>query len=334
MNAPADSATLRPGQASLYLDPWDHSNAQLEAGPPPDDGDVPENVDTAVETDRAWGVIAPPPPESEPALTFIDGVRRTHARLSYIGPDANPVPGLCASIAAGSCTWEPGAEPARAHFGEVKSRRLCLFGGGELVQLPSADGVAFDSMSSQACDLAGLGAALNNEMRKLEAGIARRHRVGHGLVVADGRLGRLGDDEVVGYIKSHHRTYLQDRGQRRLAGALLQGQRTPLFAIGERVAVYSWYLGLTADSQARPWAGIARCEVSAALGLNRAVRLADSVTPLLARAVLPPWREARSPQNLGPIAALEWQLARELGDDGLLRRAIDSAVRTWAATPR
>ena len=319
------------GRASLYLDPWDHSSAQFEADAPPVETSDAEDVDTAVETDGPWAAISPPAPEAAPAITFIDGVRRTHARLSYLSPDQVVVPGLCASIAAGSCTWEPDADPGRSHFGEFRMRRVCLFGAGARIDLPPVEGVEFEALSSPASDLPGLSAALNRRMRALETELTRRP--GPGLVVADGRLGRLGDAEVVGYVKSHHRTYLQDPAKRGLAASLGRGQRTPMFSVGGQVEVYSWYLGLSAGPALPPWAGIARCEVSAVLGRERARRLADLVTPLLPRAVLPPWREARSPQNLGPIAALEWQLARGLGDSGLLRRAIAAAVRAWAERP-
>lgn len=329
MNAPAGSPARRPGRGGLYLDPWDHSSAQFEAEPAAPDQAEPEDVDTAVETSGGWAALAPAAPTDAPPVTFIDGVRRTHARLSFSGPDAAVAPGLCASIAAGSCTWEPGADPARSWYGDLNARRICLFGHGERIQLPAVDGLEFEAVSSRAADLSELSASLNQRMRALELGIARRHAAAAGLVVADGRLGRLGDVEVIGYIKSHHRMYLQDPAQRRLAGALAAGQRTPLFAIGGEVEVYSWYLGLAADPGSAPWAGIARCEVSAAVGSGRAARLADLATALLPRAVLPPWREARSPQNLGPIAALEWRLRRELGDSGLLRRAVEAAVRAW-----
>ncbi len=294
----------------------------------PDQAD-PEDVDVTVETDGPWSPLAPPAPATAPAITFIDGVRRTHARLNYLGPDAVTLPGLCASIAAGSCTWEPDAGPARSHFGRFQTRRLCLFGNGEPIELPAVDGVAFESRRSSAGDLTGLSADLNRRMRDLELDVARTVGDGAGLLVADGRLGRLGDVEAIGYVKSHHRTYLQDPEQLRLAGSLAAGERTPLFAVGGPVEVYSWYLGLAGEPGAPPWAGVARCEVSAAVGGQRAARLADQVTALLPRAVLPSWREARAPQNLGPIAALEWQLRRELGDAGLLRRAIELAVRSW-----
>lgn len=311
------------------MDPWDHSGAQLETEPPAPDQADPEDVDVSVETDGPWSAMAPPAPATAPAITFIDGVRRTHARLQYQGPDAVAIPGLCASIAAGSCTWEPDAGPARSHYGRFRTRRVCLFGGGEPINLPEVGGVAFESESSPAGDLPGLSAELNRRMRDLELDIARQVGGAAGLLLADGRLGRLGDVEVIGYVKSHHRTYLQDPERLRLAGDLAAGERTPLFAIRGAVAVYSWYLGLAAEPDSPPWAGVARCEVSAAIGCQRAARLADQATALLPRAVLPPWREARSPQNLGPIAALEWQLRRELGDAGLLRRAIELAVRSW-----
>lgn len=311
------------------MDPWDHSSAQLETDPPDPDQADPEDVDVSAETDGHWSAIAPPAPATAPAITFIDGVRRTHARLQYRGPDAVTLPGLCASIAAGSCTWEPDAGPARSHFGRFRSRRICLFGGGEPVDLPAVDGVEFESESSLAGDHPGLSAELNQHMRMLENRIARSVSRDAGLRVADGRLGRLGDIEVIGYVKSHHRTYLQDPERLRLAGGLTAGERTPLFAIRGAVEVYSWYLGLSAEPDAPPWTGVARCEVSSEIEIQHAVRLADLATALLPRAVLPAWREARSPQNLGPIAALEWRVRRELGDSGLLRRAIELAVRSW-----
>jgi hypothetical protein len=311
------------------MDPWDHSSAQLETDPPDPDQADPEDVDVSVETTGPWSALAPAAPATAPAITFIDGVRRTHARLQYLGPDAVTIPGLCASIAAGSCTWEPDAGPARSNFGRFRTRRICLFGGGKSIDLPAVDGVEFESESTPAGDLPGLSAELNQQMRMLENGIARSLSRDAGLRVADGRLGRLGDIEVIGYVKSHHRTYLPDPERLRLAGALAAGERTPIFMVRGVVEVYSWYLGLSAEPGAPPWTGVARCEVSTEIDIQHAVRLADLTTALLPRAVLPSWREARSPQNLGPIAALEWQLRRELGDAGLLRRAIELAVRSW-----
>ena len=329
LKPPTAPAAPRTGRASLWVDPWDHSGAQLEIDPPDPDQADPEDVDVAVETDGSWSALAPPAPATAPPITFIDGVRRTHARLQYLGSDAVTLPGICASIAAGSCTWEPDAGPARSRYGRFRTRRVCLFGGGEPIDLPAVDGVEFESKSTAAGDLPGLSAELNRRMRDLELETARDAAGAAGLLVADGRLGRLGDVEVIGYVKSHHRTYLQEPERLRLAGSLAAGERTPLFAIRGAVEVYSWYLGLAAEPDAPPWAGVARCEVSAAIGRRRAASLANQVTALLPRAVLPSWREARSPQNLGPIAALEWQLRRELGDAGLLRRAIELAVRSW-----
>jgi hypothetical protein len=85
---------------------------------------------------------------------------------------------------------------------------------------------------------------------------------------------------------------------------------------------YSWYAKLVAFPP--PWhdhAGIVRCEVRAALGLDRALELADRVT-----AVLPAYAgrgsDPRTPQNLTPVAGLEGWLRHRMGDRGMIRRAL------------
>src|SRR5438876_1134715 len=82
---------------------------------------------------------------------------------------------------------------------------------------------------------------------------------------ADGRLRRELPLSVIGYVKSQGGRYL-DASLRPIIPALGPGQRTPVFSlIDKNHHHYSWYLCLAASPRGHPWAGVARCEVSASL---------------------------------------------------------------------
>jgi hypothetical protein len=73
-------------------------------------------------------------------------------------------------------------------------------------------------------------------------------------------------------------------------------------------------------------AGIARLEVSEAVGIETALRLANASTVILPLFVPSRWRDPRSPQNLLPIGALEASLRRHMGDGRLIRRHIETLI--------
>ena len=73
-------------------------------------------------------------------------------------------------------------------------------------------------------------------------------------------------------------------------------------------------------------AGIVRCECSADVGTEGAVRLADWSAATLPRYASAAHKDARAPQNLYPIGGLERELRRRLGDSRLLYRALRSAA--------
>jgi hypothetical protein len=77
-------------------------------------------------------------------------------------------------------------------------------------------------------------------------------------------------------------------------------------------------------------AGIVRLEVSEAVGLDVAKRLADASAAVLPRFVPKRWRDPRSPQNLLPIGALETSLRRHMGDSRLIRRHIETLIASEA----
>lgn len=78
--------------------------------------------------------------------------------------------------------------------------------------------------------------------------------------------------------------------------------------------------------QPRPWAGVERVEATADLPPRRTLSLQPtSPRPcsLLRRRRV---QDTRAPQNFYPIAALEREMKRRLGDQGLLYRALRAAV--------
>lgn len=107
--------------------------------------------------------------------------------------------------------------------------------------------------------------------------------------VVDGRLAPRSrgfdheDAPVLGVIKTHRKRYLHDEGMRTLY-ALNRGQRTPMFAIGQRnIDVVSWYLRLSGEADATPNYGLIRVEAPRAWfeAQGHGPRFADRLTRFL-----------------------------------------------------
>ena len=144
------------------------------------------------------------------------------------------------------------------------------------------------------------------------------------LLVVDGPLrGRQHLPRAIGFIKSHRAEYLPPE-LHRMIGTLRSGQRTPVFVMGTSWDRHTWYLRLPCRPGA-PWAGIVRVECSADLPPAEAVALAGMSQPTLCRYASAEYKDQRAPQNLYPIAGLEHQLRRRLGDPALLYRALRKA---------
>jgi hypothetical protein len=147
------------------------------------------------------------------------------------------------------------------------------------------------------------------------------------LLVVDGPLrGRQHLPRTLGYIKSHRTTYLPPE-LNALVSALSAGQRTPVFLMGTSWDRHSWYLRLPGAAGA-PWAGVVRIECSADLPILEVIRLAGLSQLCLGRFASAAYKDARAPQNLYPIAGLERELRRRLGDPRLLYRALRRAAHT------
>ena len=310
--------------ARLHVEGW---APEYGAAVEPEDQLSPAegSVDTEVE-DRPWEPI-PGADDGVPVVAFVDGVRRVDARL-LLDADDGPVPGICGSFAVGAVVWDrriPRSEVVRP---EVV--RMALLGEGNAPNLPPLPSwLAYQPSSVDDDDPASLIRSFHDAMRRAEAVLAEDLAGSGYFVVADGPLYDYTTSDKMGYIKSHRRSYLPDGA---IIGLLPAGHRTPLFTIGEgRFRRYSWYLRLSDRADSHSWAGIVRCEASAALDKQSVIRIADRSAAVLPTVGSEPHIEPRAPQNLVPIAALERDLRHRLGDAGLCLRALRSAVAGVAA---
>lgn len=284
-----------------------------------------DRVDTDVEVPGMW---APRPGHDDgiDRIAFVDGVRRVDARLTLEDGDGPPIAGICGSYAVGAVEWERPA--ARSEVTTARVARLALFGGGRAAPLPPAGAqLSYRSEAVPETDPGALIQRFHGAMRKGEAELSEALAREGSFVIADGPINDLSATEKVGYVKSHRAPYLA--GDRLgVVGALRAGERTPLFLIGAGGAYprYSWYFRLTDLAGGHSWSGIARAEVSSHLDLATATRVADRVTAVLPVVASEPHLDPRAPQNLVPIAALERELRRRLGDPAFVYRALREAT--------
>ncbi|HYH30286.1 MAG TPA: hypothetical protein VD903_07855 [Pseudonocardia sp.] len=310
------------------VDPWRPSyGASLDA----ELGESAAQVALDVELPVAeWRPIDPDPAALAPAaMLFVDGVRRVDAQVWVDDGDDGSSPALCASYAAGvvCCCRESGA-----HLLAADVRR------GLFTTAGSADDVATTAGTYRATRTPGhpeiapaqvLSLAVQRELADTELAAAAAARSEHGieddLLVVDGPLrGRQHLPRVIGFIKTHRSDYLPPQ----LGGvvtALRTGQRTPVFRLGSSWERHTWYLRLPCRPGA-PWAGIARVECSAELPAAAALALAARSQVTLPRFASTEYKDSRAPQNLYPIAGLERELRRRLGEPNLLYRALRRAA--------
>jgi hypothetical protein len=290
-----------------------------------------ETVDATVEVPLAdWSPRTPPPGSAvttPDAVAFVDGVRRVDARVWVTGQDGAVRQGICASWAAGvvrCCGPE-----ARLAGAEV---RRSLFTPGAAESVATRHG-SWSHRPAADDDPDQLAIALQNAMADLEHRVSERAggtAAAPDLLLVDGPLReRARIAGAVGYVKTHQRSYLPADAVG-IIGTVAAGQRTPVLHIGGRFSRWSWYARLPGEV-GHPWAGIVRCEASTAVPPGEVVALADRVTATLPRFASVPQKDPRAPQNLHPIAGLERELRRRLGDPLLLYRALREASAAAAA---
>lgn len=307
----------------VSVDAWDPSyGTSVDSDPL---ADPTASVNVAVERPTGdWAPIAPPAGQATPEeVVFVDGVRRVEARV-WVEPDAadgEVAAGLCASWAAGAvrCNGGPSrlvaAQVGRGLFSASPHARDLVTRHGSFIGYVTA-GATPEALSL----------ALQERMTAAELDVAATARTdGRALLVVDGPLrGRQHLTGAVGLVKTHHVDYLpaEVRGVLRALGP---GQRTPVFTIGTTWSRHSWYLRLPGPNGG-PMAGIVRIEAAATLSPADAARLADVTATMLPRFASTPHKDPRAPQNLVPIAGLERELRRRLGDPQLLYRALRVAA--------
>jgi hypothetical protein len=98
-----------------------------------------------------------------------------------------------------------------------------------------------------------------------------------------------------------------------------------VFRLGSSWERHTWYLRLPCRPGA-PWAGIVRVECSADLPAADAIAQAARSQVTLPRFASTEYKDSRAPQNLYPIAGLERELRRRLGEPNLLYRALRRAA--------
>lgn len=297
------------------------------------------DVDPAVERSAAdWGPVRPRHAAAAPArILFVDGVRRIEARAWIEDPADLLAPGraastaseaICASYAAGVVC----CSGARARVDHVVARRglFAVADHAESVVTSAGPYIAHRAEHRPPQPVAAaLSRALQNQLAEVELEVAAGARTAAAdeddLLVLDGPLaGRTALPRTIGYVKSHHSAYLPPELHAQV-GRLVAGERTPVFRVGDGWARYSWYLRLPGAPGA-PWAGVVRIECSPDLPVAGVIELAGLSQAVLPRFASAEYKDTRAPQNLYPIAGLERELRRRLGDRHLLYRALRVAA--------
>jgi hypothetical protein len=256
-------------------------------------------------------------------LAFVDGIRRAEAWLYCTDVNGSAARGIAGAFATGAVLARAGESLTFAH---ECVRRLTIWGSGAHPSLVDVTGGwRWEVVSIATSEPDGPLSSLQDHMREAERELAVTLAQAGYTVLLDGPLnfvvGRSAS--VVGYVKTHHRAFLPPE-QHRLVPMLNVGQRTSLFSIDER---YSCYARIAARGpHAGPWSGIVRLHLAGEAGLAAAKQYADGLTALLPAYAGVPHRDARAPQNLQPIGALETRLRHLMGDPRLATRAVRDAV--------
>jgi hypothetical protein len=271
-------------------------------------------LDTDIEMSaKDWQAVTPPALPRPERVLFVDGVRRTDARL-WIGPD----PGLACSYAAGVVECGPGA--ARVSDTQVR-RTIFTSAAPEDVSAVGEGPARYGCECVLGADEHDLANAVQRALIELEIEVSRQSRTDGDLLLVDGPLrSRDALPRTLGYVKTQQKQYLPERLTGVVTG-LQPGQRTPVFRIAGVYQRLTWYLRLPGGNNA-PWAGIVRVECSAELAEHEAIALADLSAATVPRFASVSFKDPRAPQNLIPIAGLEKRLRMALGDARLLHRTL------------
>jgi hypothetical protein len=312
---------------SFSVDPWDPGYGMAfgeeMTGQALQESTAELNLDFEVPADK-WRPLTPGTTAERPdTVLFLDGVRRIDARIWVHGADPQPSAGIAASYAAGLVCIN-----GSARVSEVAVERSLFTAAADATGLSSRHG-DYPVRRAAGPGLDQLSLALQQRLSDTEVQLAllfrKEHPDANDLLFVDGPLrGRTHLDRTIGFVKTHHTSYLPPE-QAAVVGSLDAGQRTPAFTMGTSWRRCSWYLRLP-GSPGAPWSGVVRLECSAELPVPEVTRLADLSAWLLPPLASSPHKDPRAPQNLVPIGGLERELRRRLGDQQLLYRSLRAAA--------
>jgi hypothetical protein len=287
---------------------------------------APPAVALDVET-AEWAPRAPEPVPRPGTVAFVDGAQHIEARV--LADDGERlVYGAFASYAVGAAICEQGRVTTRLG---APRRALTLSDGAreddvELV----CGGLRLRYVAAPSSEAGAEAPARELHRLRQDAERDLGHELteeGVPLVIADGplRFQRRPKGHVVGVVKTMHTLYVDLPKLGCLAG-LRPGERSPVFLIERDRPAYSWFVRLADGGPSdHALSGIVRIETMAdGVSLEETIELADLTAGLLPCFAGPPYWDARAPQNLVPIAGLERQLRRTLGDAAFVRRAIET----------
>jgi hypothetical protein len=315
------------GPVTFSVDPWDPGYGMAFGEEMNGDGaresTAELNLDLEVPAAQ-WRPLTPDPALPAPdTVLFLDGVRRIDARVWVHGGDPQPAAGIAASYAAGLVCCN-----GSARISDVDVQRGLFTAAADAAELESRH-ASYPARRAAGPGVDQLSLALQRHLIDAEVQLALLFRKecqdANDLLFVDGPLrGRTHLDRTIGYIKTHHTTYLPPE-QAAVVAVLIPGQRTPAFTMGTSWRRNSWYLRLPGASGA-PWSGVVRLECSADLPVPEVIRLADLSARLLPALASSAHKDPRAPQNLVPIGGLERELRRRLGDQQVLYRSLRAAA--------
>jgi hypothetical protein len=315
----------------IDVDAWDPSyGTAFDAGGGPQ-AESSAQVEVGVELPAtAWKAIDPPRAAAPDIVLLVDGVQRIDTRV-WITDDASETHlGLAASYAAGVVRCDLGRGAAELATARIERG---LFSACETAPASDAGRARYPALRVGRGEPKDLQLAVQRHLRALEVAVSSEAReVEDDLLIVDGPLqGRAHLPRALGYVKTHHKSYLPAELTPVVTG-LRPGQRSPVFMLGTSWHRYSWYLRLPGPAGS-PWAGIVRAECAADLDPATAVAMAHLSAVTLPRFASSAYKDPRAPQNLIPIAGLERRLRGMLGDARLLHRALTLASRRPAPAP-
>lgn len=341
----------------LRLEPWGvgHGGSWQDTGQAQDvdetGGDTLDREAVEVEVPLGdWRGLRPTAPAPITRVLFLDGVRRIEARglLDDANSQTFAALGSCA-VGAVECRLDSGTV-ARAAV-EPIVERWCAIATDRLAEPDlevrsrvGTQALVYRTVAAKGDDQQAPVDELQRLMREAESRLATRLRrtleqdaaadaaAGGALLVCDGPRPFLGADErVVGYLKSVQQQRLPTAAFAAVR-ALEEGERSPIYVVGSGPnARFEWYLRLR---DPRPWlhslAGAVRLQAHAgeepSALLAAARQVADWSALHLPRFATRAHQDARAPQQLLPVRALEENLRRRLGNAALLRRRIEVAL--------